>query len=533
MKRFNNFLSPYHFKIEDLRTVTSLLRKDSYLCRLDLKDAYLLVSIHRDFRKFLRFRHNKRLFEFKALPFGLSTSPFIFTKIMKPVVAYLRKIGVIVVIYLDDFLIIGATREECLNSLRLTIDLLQFLGFIINFEKSVLVPSKICKFLGVIINSVDMTLELPREKKAKIKDLVEIALREKVIKIQGLEELIGTLVSACPSVAYGWAHYKSLEYLKLISLAKHNFNEGATVALTDESIQDLVFWRRSILNASNKIRNSKFDLEIFSDASTTGWGAVCEGKKANGFWNIKEQEMHINYLEIKAAFLALKCFTKKLFNKQILLRIDNITALAYINKMGGTRANDLHLITKDLWQFCEDRDIWVFAEYVASKENVADEGSRLTNLDTEWELASFAFNKIVEKFGRPNIDLFATRINKKCRIFCSWQRDPEAYAINAFTINWSNYFWYAFPPFAILSKVFNKISEEQSSGIILVPFWPSQPWYPIFEQLLISDKLIFKPSKNLLISPFRTDHPLAFQLTLIAGVVSGKPCRGKDSVKTL
>ena len=87
------------------------------------------------------------------------------------------------------------------------------------------------------------------------------------------------------------------------------------------------------MSAINKIRSGLFDLEIFSDASRTGWGAVCDKKKkAQGFWTLKEMNMHINYLEIKAAFLALKCFAKSAKNIQILLRIDNITALAYINK---------------------------------------------------------------------------------------------------------------------------------------------------------------------------------------------------------
>lgn len=88
------------------------------------------------------------------------------------------------------------------------------------------------------------------------------------------------------------------------------------------------------MTAKNKIRSSNFDIEIFSDASRTGWGAVCGNEKANGFWSANEKNKHINYLEIKAAFLGLKHFASSAFDKQILLRID-ITALAYLNKMGG------------------------------------------------------------------------------------------------------------------------------------------------------------------------------------------------------
>ena len=93
--------------------------------------------------------------------------------------------------------------------------------------------------------------------------------------------------------------------------------------------------------------------------------------------------MHINFLEIKAAFLALKCFANNAFNKQILLRIDNVTALAYINKMGGIRYRTLNYITKQIWEWCQKRDIWIFAEYVVSKDNLADGGPRVNNIDIE------------------------------------------------------------------------------------------------------------------------------------------------------
>ena len=172
LKKLNKFILDYHFKIEDLRTATNLLRKKYLMCRLDLKDAYFSVSICKNFRKFLRFKYRDKLFEFRALPFGLSSSPYIFTKIMKPVVTYLRKLGIIVVIYLDDFLIIADSKESCLNSLNITINLLEFLGFTINFEKSQLIPVMQCKFLGVILNSLDMILELPLYKKLKIKNVV-------------------------------------------------------------------------------------------------------------------------------------------------------------------------------------------------------------------------------------------------------------------------------------------------------------------------------------------------------------------------
>lgn len=103
--------------------------------------------------------------------------------------------------------------------------------------------------------------------------------------------------------------------------------------------------------------------------------------------------------------------------------------------MGGTKSRPLNEITREIWEWCKSRSIWIFAEYVASKENLADEGSRVCNLDTEWELADYAFQKIMKKFGRSTIDLFASRINSKCAKYCSWERDSDAFAINAMTID--------------------------------------------------------------------------------------------------
>ena len=80
---------------------------------LDLKDAFYLISIHESDRKFSRFNFYGVLYQFTCLPFGLCTSPYVFTKIMKPVINALRVRGFISVIYLDDILCIGDTYDSC------------------------------------------------------------------------------------------------------------------------------------------------------------------------------------------------------------------------------------------------------------------------------------------------------------------------------------------------------------------------------------------------------------------------------------
>lgn len=80
--------------------------------------------------------------------------------------------------------------------------------------------------------------------------------------------------------------------------------------------------------------------------------------------------------------------------------------------MGGTRVPRLNNLAREIWQWCEARNLWLFASYIPSRESKdADRESRVNNIDTEWELADYAFDLLVDRFGRPEIDLFASRIN--------------------------------------------------------------------------------------------------------------------------
>ncbi len=142
--------------------------------------------------------------------------------------------------------------------------------------------------------------------------------------------------------------------------------------------------------------------------------------------------------------------------------------------------------------------ILITASYITSRENVdADTESRRLEPETEFELADGAYNEIARVFGKPTIDLFASRSNRKCERYVSWKKDPESEAVDAFTLTWTHLEFYAFPPFSLVLKTLRKIKRDRAEGILVVPDWPSQPWYPLFCSLLISDPIIFKPNKNL------------------------------------
>ena len=529
LKKLNCFMEPPHFKLEDQKTVMRLLTKNSYMASIDLKDAFHLISIAEEDRKYLRFEFNYKLYQFNCLPFGICTAPYQFTKITKPLVQFLRGQGFMSVIYLDDILLISKSKQDCLVNISVTKETLESLGFIINWEKSCLNPSQEQKFLGFLYNSVTMKVELPLEKKEKILKLTQEFNLKTQCRIRNLTQCIGILVSACPGVRYGWLYTKLMEREKFLALEKVKGNFDKSMKLSGDIKSELQWWIKNVSTANNLIRDSEFRLEIFSDSSLTGWGACCNEQKTHGWWDLNDQKEYINFLELKAAFNALKSFATNYKSCQILLRVDNTTAISYINRMGGVKHKKLHNMAKFIWQWCEIRNIWIFASYIKSKENiVADRESRVLPPETEWELNNSDFRSLVERFGNFEIDLFATNINNKCPKFVSWFKDPESVAIDALTISWKSFYFYAFPPFSLILRVIRKIIDDRSEGVLLVPYWPAQVWYPLFLELLIEEPFFLGPRANLITSPFREVHPLASNLILVAGRLSGKHLKEKE-----
>lgn len=528
LKELNKFIQVDHFKMEDYRTALKLLDTDYFMATLDLKDAYFLLPVAESDRIWLRFYWNSetfsnQLFQFNVLPFGLCTAPYVFTKLLKPVLYYLRSLGHLSVIYLDDFLCIGNTYIDCLDNVNITRKTLIKLGFIINNDKSQLNPAQQCTFLGFTLNTVNMTLTLPFEKKLRIKNNANELLITKKLTIREFARFLGLLTSACPAVKYGWVYTKLMEREKFLAL-NYSMDYNKRMHLPNHLKNDLLWWRDNIEQSFSSFQSNDYSITIYSDASTTGWGVVCNNQTANGHWSRSQLTLHINTLELLAALYGLKIFARNLINCNILLRIDNTTAIAYINKMGGIQFTHLNKIARELWQWCEKRNIYVFASYIKSSDNIADFESRQSNIDTEWELADYAYKQITTSFGIPQFDLFASSQNCKCARYASWKLDPHSEIIDAFTFNWKTLDFYAFPPFCLITKVLNKIKNDKAEGILVAPFWPAQPWYPLWSKLLVSDVIYFKPDKNLLVSPFRIEHPLHADLTLMAGKLSASRC---------
>lgn len=492
------------------------------MCTLDLKDAYFLVPVHKKHRIYLRFRFKGTLYQFTCLPFGLSCCPLIFTKIMKPVIRYLRSRGWSSVLYIDDFLMIEDSYTNCKENIRVTTEFLEWLGFIINFEKSVLEPALSCKYLGLIIDTKEFVVRLPEEKSKNIRASIIKLSNKKVFPILDFAKLIGMLIATCPAVEYGELYTKNLERAKIQALLRSEGSFESKMYLADSAKSDLQWWL-SNLGRTKSIKTTSFSKTIYTDASGTGWGGTDNVRETHGFWNEEQKLWHINYRELLAIKLILPDLASDCSNCQILLRVDNTTAISYINKKGGVKYPHFHALAKEIWQWAEKRGIWLYATYIQSSKNIrADQLSRI-NPDIEWSLNQAVFEEIVRSLGQPEIDFFASAWNAKCNAFVSWFPEPAAVEVDAFTFSWASLKFYAFPPFALILKTLSKIIEDRAEGILIVPSWNNQPWFPLFKKMVVGNEIYCGPSADLLLSVDRLyKHPHSDRLTLIAANVSGK-----------
>lgn len=530
LRGLNASIEYQHFKMESLTCAIQLMKKNCYMASIDLTDAYYTVPVALEHRKYLRFFWRNRLFQYTCLPNGLASAPRYFTKLLKPVYSTLRSQGYLNVGYIDDSYLQGDSKTECRSNILTTLKLLESLGFLINHEKSVLQPCQKLAFLGFLLDSVNMKVFLTAEKREKIILVCQQLLKKSVISIREVAHVIGLLVSSLPAVQHGPLFYRSLEIDKNVALQENNGNYDASMTLSSESVSDLNWWMTTLPSACKNITMGNPTIEMATDASHLGWGAVCNGQSAQGMWTPLETQKHINELELLAVYFGLKSFLCLLKGKHVCIKSDNSTTVCYLNAMGGTKSPSCNKIAKSVWMCCVKNEIWLTACHVPGVLNFeADKSSRQFNERIEWQLQPGIFLKIIAIFGTPEIDLFACRLNNQLPKYVSWKPDPGACHVDAFSFSWSGKFVYIFPPFSLLNRCLQKLENDQTLALLVAPVWPTQVWWPRLLSLLVANPLLLPQDKDLLILPQSgTLHPLRNQMRLMACQLSGNTMKQEE-----
>ena len=188
---------------------------------------------------------------------------------------------------------------------------------------------------------------------------------------------------------------------------------------------------------------------------------------------MKEKALHINCKELLAAYYleVLKEISKINMSKHFQI-INKTRIFSNYKKIGRTKSSICNDIVKNIWLFCVKNRIWITAKHFPGAENViADYESRISYKDAEWMLNPEIFQKAIKhlKF-KPNLD---------------------AYLIDAFSSHWGFYKCYLFPPNP------SKDSHDQTEVILVIPKWPTQPWFNTFQGMLSHETYVVLYTKRI------------------------------------
>lgn len=522
----NQFVVHRHFKMESLLTAKDLIQRDDWMTSIDISDAYLHLAVEQTHRKFLQFRWENQTWQFRAMPFGLSSAPRIFTKIMRCVMEHLRQKGLRCVIYLDDLLIMAKTKEEIKEHTRIALELMIELGWKISWNKSELTPSRVRKFLGMEFDTHKMEIRIPRD---KLKDI--LACIQKILSggedptLRELASISGKILAIEMAVMP-----TRLKTWSLIKLRNSHLQRGweSRVPLNDQARAELEWWTQNLTGWNGRSLLIQTPQQtVTTDASPFGWGAHCQVFEAQGMWKMEEQDLHNNVKELLGGGYGLRSFQDLIRGKVVLLQMDNTTAVSYINKMGG-RKQELHEIAQEIWEFCISNEIQLTAQYIPGKMNEwADRLSRVfPNSTSDWMLNPEIWRMVNEIWGPHEIDLFASMNNRQLPKYIAWKPDPEAFLVDAFKHPWKSLGnCYGNPPFNQFGRILAKIRKERIRMTIIAPIWPNQPWFPDLLSMMIDYPILLPDQEDLYLPGFLgNQQPMGrARWRSIAARISGNP----------
>jgi hypothetical protein len=396
--------------------------------------------------------------------------------------------GIRRIFYLDDILIIGPSFNICLEHMREALLLLVGAGFLIHERKSCLVPSTAFPFLGFQWDTLGASLSIPQ--------LKVDALHVQAKTLLGLTSpsfcqemvLTGLIVAFCKAVPLLRLKGRWLQMnLNQVYETEKDLQKSVTLGqLAKRDLQWIV--ELSLAQCSTPLWHlspEDCDLEVQTDASKEGFRVWFQGFLHQGKWDSITAGLHINVLETIAIWHFLAFILPKLSKlRNILWRIDNTTALAYIKKEGGTISSLVLAEAEKALVLVHQMSVRFLLVYIPTEENILADAASCFQEIPDWKLHPFIFKAITARWCLPVIDLFASNASKQTKHFYSWNAFDNPEGIDTVSQRWDFTLAYAFPPVALL-RVVKKLETSRGIFILISPLWEAQTWLALLLTLKV------------------------------------------------
>ena len=289
LRHVNRYLMVQKFKYEDLRVAMLMFKPGEWMFSFDLKSGYHHVDIIESHQTFLGFEWGSQFYVFTVLPFGLSTAPYVFTKLLRPLVRLWRGKGCKAILYLDDGICAVEGEREAVRVSTWVRDTLEKAGFVANEAKCTWTPTHRLQWLGFNVDLEQGELSVPEKKLSMLKSLLRCAVTRQCISAKSLASIIGRIISM--GLALGPVARFMTRSLYAMLESREAWCD--MLAVTQEGQMELDFWAKSIesYNGQPIWRGPSAVCVAYSDASDTGYGGyvLMHGMHvAHGCWKAHE-----------------------------------------------------------------------------------------------------------------------------------------------------------------------------------------------------------------------------------------------------
>ena len=483
LRLINKHLWKKSVKFEDLRVALNYLEKGHFMFSFDIQSGYhhvLIFPPHQSFLGFSWFYKGKtRYFCFRVLPFGLSSAPYIFTKLFRPLVAYWRRQGIHIVVYLDDGLGEAPSYQVALDhSTKVKSDLVRS-GFVPNSEKSIWVPTLVIDWLGFTIDLFQGLLFIPGKKIKRVLSDITSILEANCSSARDLSALAGRINSF--HLAVGNATTLMTKFLHMSIVLQSSWD--SKFLLPPSVKEELVFWKDNVRCLNGRPIGRQFSgtrTIVYSDASDVGAGGVIKGRDGvicHLPWSPDEARRSSTWRELQAVHVCLSSFSKTLTGCAVQWFTDNRNIPSIIRS--GSMKSDLHQLALSIFEILIRNSIDLQVDWIPRSFNDhADAISRIIDFD-DWGVSLEFFNYIDHIWGPHTVDCFANFNNRKLTRFYSRYWNPDAEGVDAFCHDWAGENNWLVPPVFLVPRVIRHLAECKAEGTLIVPEWVSSPFWPM------------------------------------------------------
>ncbi len=495
----NSFCVDTPFSLDSLSDVPRMVEEGGYMTKLDDKSGYDHILITERSRPLMGFQWGGLWFINNTIPFGWKNSAFVYHNTNLQVASYMRGWGVPNLIYIDDRLleqfrgrkiqiITGLQRAEL--AAYAACEILVRLGYYIGLSKSVLVPSQMLIFLGVLIDTLRRAFLLTDKRRFKFAALRDSILRGEKTDILSIQKLMGQCISFMPVVPCAKLYTSSMARAISVASRAATFDIVMDPALREE----VEYWRflDTWTDFLPWFKEYHGVVTLTTDASSFAWGAVvhmgARTWETHDLWNASEFLWDISVKEARALVNCLASFAEEFAGNRLDAWTDNKVFIAAWEKQAA-RSVHLEAALKDLAAMLWTYNLSLKLTYVPSKENESDAASRKL-LRSDCRLSAEAWSRVQQVFGGATghtLDLMSLDSNAMLgkdglplKHFTPYPT-PKTSGINVFaqridrTEN-----CYVFPPYSMISPVVGFVREQRLTCSLVLPGFDTIPvWQPV------------------------------------------------------